>query len=170
MKKDVDIAKNLRLIRSYGINTWVNYMLTTPGSSLQDDLNSLKMNREGNVTYPHYTNTDPMVGTALYDYCVDNNFISDSYKGDMNMCFRRSSLNNFSEREKTIRYNVYCFGSFINILPFPIDRIFGEMIKYIPDTRFNLSFFNFLHAFYQTKKIFKIKKERFSLNQKVYKR
>ena len=152
--KRVDIAGNLRKIRSYGINTWVNYMLAVPGSSVQDDLDTLVLNKQGRVTYPHYSTTDPMRGTALFDYCVKYGFVDASYEGDMSMCDGRSELSCFSDREKNIRYNILLLGALIAKLPFPFDRFATRAIKVIPPNIIFKKIYNLLFEYYIRHKIF----------------
>ena len=156
--KRVDIIENLRKVRSYGINTWVNYMVAVPGSLVQDDLDTLVLNKRGRVTYPHYSTTDPMCGTALFDYCVEHGFVDSSYEGDMSMCDGRSELPCFSEREKNIRYNVLLLGALIAKLPFPFDRFAVGAIKVIPPNVIFKKISNLLYEYYITHKIFKLPK------------
>lgn len=131
--KDVDIVKNLRLIRSFGINTWVNFMLAAPDSTLEDDLNTIRLARKADVTYAAFSTTAPMMGTKLWDIAVERKLIDpEFYVGDMTGCSRPSELNCFSEREKTIRYNILLLGSFVSRLPQPFYFIGLNVIKFFP--------------------------------------
>lgn len=131
--KDVDIVRQLKKIREYGINTWVNHMLAVPESTLQDDLDTIKLNKEADVTYAAYSTTVPMKGTELYNYCVEKKIIDPiTHKGDMTGCNLESTLYCFTEREKNIRYNIYLLGAIIAKLPFPLFELTIYMIKVIP--------------------------------------
>lgn len=157
--KDVDIAKILKKIKDYGINTFVNYMLAAPESILQDDLDTIKLSKEGHVTYTHYTTTDPMKGTELYNYCIEKKIIDPSiYKGDMTGISEMSILSCFTEKEKKIRFNIYLLGPLIANLPFPLYNIAIFMIKVMPPNKY----FRKIHRFYSRYKcandILKIRK------------
>jgi len=131
--KPVDIADRLRMIRSFGINTWVNFMLAAPESTLQDDLDSITLGKKGKVTYSAYSTTVPMKGTELYDYCLEHGLIDPkTHKSDMTGCYQTSTLSCFSKREKDIRLNIYLLGAIIAKLPFPFDKLAIQLIKIIP--------------------------------------
>jgi len=44
-----DVVEKLKKVKEYGINTFVNYMLAVPESTLQDDLDTIKQAREAKV-------------------------------------------------------------------------------------------------------------------------
>jgi len=134
--KKVDIVENLRMVRRFGINTWVNYMLAAPGSRLADDLAAVAVSKKGKVTYASFSTTVPMKGTALHDHCVENGLIDPAtHRGDMSGCSQPSTLACFSQREKNIRYNVYLLGALMAKLPFPFDRLASLMIRLVPPNR-----------------------------------
>lgn len=153
--RKVDVIEKLRKIREYRINTWVNYMLCVPESTLQDDLNTIKISRQGKVTYPHYSTTVPMKGTALYDYCVDKDFIEpSSFQPDMSGCSRKTSLACFSEKERNVRYNIYLLGGLIAKAPFPFDKILVWLIKTVPPNRIFRKIRDYLYEYNISRKIF----------------
>ncbi len=134
--KDVDIVQQLKKIRSYNINTWVNYMLAVPESSLQNDLDTIKLSKDADVTYAAYSTTEPMKGTELYEYCTKHQIINlSTCKGDMNSCKSKSVLSCFSEKEKNVRYNIYLLGAIISKLPFPLFNVGMYIIKIVPPNK-----------------------------------
>jgi len=157
--RKVDVVDKLRKIRGYGINTWVNYMLAVPGSSLQDDLDTIALSKKAKVTYPSYSTTVPMNGTALYSYCVERGYIdAASYTGDMTGCSEKSTLLCFTEKEKNIRYNIYLLGALIAKLPRPFDKMAVWLIKIIPPNRLFQRVRANLYNYYISNKIFKFPK------------
>lgn len=157
--REVDVIGNLRKIRKHKINTWVNYMLAVPESSLQDDLDTIQISKKGKVTYPHYSTTVPMKGTELYDYCVQRNFIdTSSYQGDMTGCSEKSVLSCFDEKEKKIRYNTYLLGAVIAKLPFPLDKIAVWLIKVVPPNNIFRKIRTCVYEYYIRNRIFKLPK------------
>jgi anaerobic magnesium-protoporphyrin IX monomethyl ester cyclase len=154
--RKVDIAEQLKMIRSFGINTWVNYMLAAPKSTLEDDINTIELSREADVTYASYSTTVPMNGTKLYDYCVENDLIDlVSHRSDMTGCYEQSTLKCFSERERAVRYNIYLLGAIIAKLPNPFFRLALQMIKVIPPN----------HIFKKLRSIFYL----YSIENKIFK-
>ena len=115
--RNVDIVRELKRINSYGINTHVNYMLAIPESTVEDDLNTIRMSRDSNVDYLAYTTTEPMRGTALYDYCLSKGYIDKGFVGDFIQGFERSPLSCFNKKDKDIRYNIFLLGSLVAKLP-----------------------------------------------------
>lgn len=155
-----DIVGRLRKIREYGINTWVNFMLAVPGSTLQDDLDTIKLSKEGKVTYPAYSTTVPMEKTELYDYCLKLGIIDPAaHVGDMSGCSEKSTLSCFSEREKNIRYNIYLMGAVAAKLPFPIDKFVSFIIKAAPPNIVFSKINSYLYRYYIENKIFKLSKD-----------
>jgi hypothetical protein len=109
-------------------------MLAVPGSTLQDDLDTIKFSRKARVTCPGYSTTVPMKNTELYNYSIQQGLIDDpaTHESDMTGLVERSKLPCFTEREKNIRYNVFLMGALIAKLPFPLDRAAIALIKVIP--------------------------------------
>ena len=152
-----NVIEKLRLVRQYGINTWVNYMLAAPESTLQDDLDTIKLSREAKITYASYTTTVPMEKTDLYNYCVQQGLIDPSaHIGDMSDLGEKSTLSSFPEKEKNIRYNILLMGALIAKLPFPLGKVALFLIKVIPPNIFFKKIYDNLLHYYETKKIFKL--------------
>lgn len=155
-----NIVERLRKIRQYRINTFVNYMLAAPESTLQDDLDTMKQSREGKITYPSYTTTVPMEKTELWDYCVERGLIDPAtYQGDWSGCMEKSSLSCFTEKDKKVRYNIFLLGALISKLPFPLDTMATFLIKVIPPNLLFKKINNFIHYYYIENRIFKLPKD-----------
>ena len=151
-----NIAERLRKIKEYGINTSVNYMLAVPGSTLQDDLDTIKQSREAKITYPTYTTTVPMEKTELYDYCVQRGFIDSAYQGDLSNTYGRSMLPCFTEKEKDVSYNIFLLGPLAAKLPHPLDKIALFLIKVIPPNIFFKKLSDCIFYYYIENKVFKV--------------
>ena len=152
-----NIVDKLRQIKGYGINTWVNYMLAVPESTLQDDLDTIKLSKEAKITYAAYSTTVPMEKTELYNYCVRQGLIDPSYyQGDMSGCSEKSTLSCFTEKEKNIRFNIYLLGALIAKLPYPLDKAALFLTKVIPPNAFFMKINNLLYQYYITNEIFKL--------------
>ena len=153
-----DFIDKLLLVNSYGINTWVNYMLAAPTSTIQDDLDTIEVSRLGRVTYASYSTTVPMVQTSLYNYCLEHNLIDPStYVGDMEGCSSRSVLNCFTSKEKDIRYNIYLLGAIIAKLPTPWYKMGILLIKKIPPNKLYIKLRQLFYQYYIERYIYKIR-------------
>ena len=128
-----DMVKKLRLIREFGINTWVNFMLAAPESTVADDLETIAFSRRGRVTYPAYSTTVPMIGTDLYDYCLRRKLLDPTtHRSDMTGCYDRPTLSCFGKQERDVRYNVFLLGAIAAKLPWPLDRLALLAIRWLP--------------------------------------
>jgi len=155
--KKVDVAKKLKMIRGYGINTWVNFMLAVPESSIKDDLDTIELCRKAKVTYPAYSVTVPMKGTGLYQYCLEKGYLEpSSHKGDMAGCNLRPTMSCFTEKEKDIRYNIFLVGAVISKMPFPLNKIAIWAIKIIPPNTYFKKIRDCIHKYYLSNRIFKL--------------
>jgi len=152
----IDMAENLKKIKSYGINIWVNYMLAAPESTLQDDLSTIKLSRQAKVTYPSYSTTVPMKGTQLYKYCVERGYLPPDHKSDMSGCWGKTDLLCFSRRERDIRYNVFLLGAIVSKLPFPFCDLGMLIIKKVPPNRFFRKIRDVMYKYYIENKIFEL--------------
>jgi len=153
------VVENLVMIRGYGINTWVNYMLAAPESTLQDDLDTIEMSRKCKITYPSYSTTVPMKGTDLYDYCVDKGLIDvNIYVGDLSGCSEKSTLPCFMNKEKDVRYNIFLLGAIIAKLPYLLYKVALFLIKVVPPNRLFKLMRRVFYEYYITNKIFKLGK------------
>lgn len=133
--RDVNIYEKLKLVHSYGINTWVNFMLSAPESTVEDDLGSIKLARKAGISHLNYSTTIPIRNTKLFEYCVSNGFINSDYAGDIGEAWGKSPLSCFSKKEKNIRYNIFCLGPIATKLPWPFYFIAMQLIKRVPSNR-----------------------------------
>lgn len=158
--RDVDLKAILNMIRSHGIQTWVNFMLAAPESTLKDDLDTILFSKAARITYTNYSTTTPMSGTRLFDYAHSKGFLSDDYVSDMMATMEKSPLSCFSDKEKNIRYNIYLLGPTLAKLPFPLDRLGVWLIQIIPPLPFFQSIRRWVYTYYIENKIFKLPKHK----------
>ena len=131
------LVENVRLFKEYGINTWVNYMLAVPGSSLQDDIDTIHFSKKAKVTLPHYSTLVPTKGVAIHDYCKEHGLLDPNVDyDDMSGVAEPSKLLGFSERRKRVSYNVYLLGPFVTKFPGQLYKLGILIIKYVPPNRF----------------------------------
>ena len=158
--RKVNIEENLKLIHSYGIKTWVNFMLAAPDSTLEDDLSTIELSYKSNVTYAAYATTVPMKGTKLYDYVMEHGLINEEYISDMIGCTQKSMLNSLSEKEKNIRYNIYLVGPLISKFPNPFRQIAIFIIKHTKPNKLYILIRKLYYTYNIENVIFKLDKTR----------
>lgn len=166
LNRKVNKKKNLieeakKIKEKYGINTFVNYMLSVPESTIENDLETIAWSKQAKVNYSHYTTAYPIKKTDLYTYCEERNFLPKNFEensNEGNKFYSKSELTCFTEKEKDIRYNVLLLGS---LLP----NLNGVLYKFgvwlIKNVKPNFIFKFIWKAFdnYQIKhKIYRIKK------------
>jgi len=124
----------------------------------QDDLDSIALSRKSDITCTHYSVTDPIKKTALYQYCLEYNYINKDYNGDMTNCDKKSILNCFSKKDKKIRYNIFLLGPVASKVPFPLNKVTIWLIKHAPSNLFFEKIHDWHLSYMYKNKIFKIKK------------
>ncbi|MFA4828266.1 MAG: radical SAM protein [Thermodesulfovibrionales bacterium] len=155
--RDVNIVEQLRMIRAYDINTWVNYMLAAPESTVEDDIMTMELSRAAKVTYPSYSITVPVKGTLLYNYCVEKKIIDPAtHSSDLSGCTQRPTMPCFSEKEKNIRYNIFLLGAIMSKLPVPLYKLSLRMIQVLPPNGFFKKARKWFYEYSINNKIFKL--------------
>ena len=128
------LIKNLNKLHQYGIKTYVNFMLGLPNATIKDEIQSVNIARETNITYLAYSFLVPFPGTKLWQYCVNNNYISSNYKVPDTM-FDEPTLKHHSTKEKRICKNLFDLGQIANRANFVLSYLILFVIKYFPNIR-----------------------------------
>ena len=110
-------------------------MLGLPSATIEDEMKSVHIARETNTTYLAYTFLIPFPGTKLWQYCVDNNYISSDYKVPETM-FDEPTLKHHSTKEKRICKNLFDLGQIANSANFVLSYFILFVIKYFPNAWF----------------------------------
>lgn len=89
------------LIRSAGINVTATNILGLPSSTLEDDLDTMRLNSQARVSYAQAFIFQPYPGTELGQYTTEGEFVPDSFNFDdlASISWERSNLS-FEENEK----------------------------------------------------------------------
>ena len=157
--RKIDITAKLKLIHSYGIKTWVNFMLAAPESTLEDDLESIRLSKKGKVAYTNYSTTVPMRGTILFDYCVDHGLVDfDTHISDMQGCIMPTTLKCFSQKERDIRYNIFLLGPIVSRFPFLFDWIGKQIIRIVPPNALFLKIHKYYYDYSIQNRIFALRR------------
>ena len=100
------IYKNCRKFLDCGMKLRTEQMLGLPNTTLEDELNLLKLNCEINPTVAWSSIFQPYRGTELGEYCVQEG-LYEGNNDDMSEAFFKESVLNFTpERKKEIIFRV----------------------------------------------------------------
>jgi len=92
------IFDGVNLLRKYGITFRTQQMVGLPTTTIEDDIELLKMSCELKPLFASATVFTPMLGTPLVDYCIKKGYYNPENEIDGTL-FGRSVLN-FSEKRK----------------------------------------------------------------------
>jgi anaerobic magnesium-protoporphyrin IX monomethyl ester cyclase len=91
-----------RLLHDAGIRTTATNILGLPGSRLEDDLDTMRLNAEAKVSYAQAFIFQPYPGTELGQYAQDNDFAVGSFDDISSISWERSVLV-FQEPEEKLQ-------------------------------------------------------------------
>jgi anaerobic magnesium-protoporphyrin IX monomethyl ester cyclase len=91
-----------RLLHDAGIRTTATNILGLPGSRLEDDLDTMRLNAEAKVSYGQAFIFQPYPGTELGQYAQDNDFAVGSFDDISSISWERSVLV-FQEPEEKLQ-------------------------------------------------------------------
>lgn len=69
------IKQQSRILRKHGIKFSTYNMLGLPTESIENAIETIKINKEIQTDYPHYNLFQPFKGTVIYDYCIKNGLL-----------------------------------------------------------------------------------------------
>lgn len=142
LKRNIKQAKlihGIKLLKKAGIIVFSDNIIGIPGGSLDDDLDTLKLNIELNVDYAACTLCTPYPGTGIAKYAIENDY----FDGDYNMIdysyYTQSVIRFSSEKEKRQIENLQKLFAVTVALPimYPLTRL---LIR-LPDNDFFYAIF-----------------------------
>ncbi|MBI4799900.1 MAG: B12-binding domain-containing radical SAM protein [Desulfarculus sp.] len=140
-------GSNDTLIRAFdlfnqaGINIYTNNMLGLPGSTIEDDIATLRFNLRCRPAYCHFSICVPFPGTNIFKYCVEHGYLDPGISLEqMNeSTLQTSMLDCFSEREKAAQLNLAMLGPDAVHFPGLFDLITQKMIYWPHNVLFGLA-------------------------------
>ena len=122
------IISGLHKINEHGIKIFANCILDLPKSTVEDDMKTIALAREGRVDYLHYTFFVPFPGTKLAKYCVDEGIIDENYKVPPTL-YGEPTVNKHPESIR-IRKNIFDLGQ-LSVR----NRGFESIIRHSPNSK-----------------------------------
>ncbi|MDF1552812.1 MAG: radical SAM protein [Deferrisomatales bacterium] len=135
------IVGAFHLFERYGIPTFANNILGLPGSTVEDEIESLDLNLACRVTFAEFPIYYPYPKTELGDRCRSEGFYTESYD-EMPMSYHGGSrLNCFSQEEKDVQRNLSELGLVAVLFPRLRNVIVDHLIRCRPNKLFFFAYF-----------------------------
>lgn len=150
-----ELAEALLRIKEYGIHVFVNYITGVPTATAEDELNSIKMNQAGKITYANYTTLTPFHGTAIWNYCNSRGLYNNTNIPQSLM--KPTLLAGFTLQEKRVQRNVLLLGAFGCVLPHWLMLCLAWMVQIIPPNRLFILMYSLLKSHQISNKIYPTK-------------
>lgn len=112
--KDDKVHESFRIAKKYGIRTYASTIVGVPGTSLEDDLESLEFARQVRPSAPLFTIACPYKGTLMWENAVKNGYL-DPNENPTNRVLRSTALNCFTKRQQVVHERIVALGPvFVN--------------------------------------------------------
>jgi len=128
---DEQIINAHRLCDKYGIYTFTNCILGLPGTSIDNDIESIDLAIKAKVTWAEFPIFYPYPKTELGQYAVEMGFYKPDYEKMHTSYEYRSLLSCFSKKEKIAQANLSVLGAVAVVFPRFRNLIVHHLI-YIP--------------------------------------
>jgi len=119
------MMRSFAIARKYGIETFTSTILAVPGTTLEDDFNSIHFTKKLNPSFPTISIFSPFPKTELTNMAIEMGLLDKEY--DSNVRYRsESALNCYSEREKKMQIRLSLLAPLFCYLPefmFPMIRV-----------------------------------------------
>lgn len=125
---DETMQNVFRLARKYGLRTYGNTMVAVPGTTIEDDFQSLDFTRSLGLSVPTFSVCSPSRGTKLAQYAIDNGYI----EADAELLTKFSAmspLNTYTDEEKKIQARIACLGTMYCTVPGFLRSLVRRMIS-----------------------------------------
>jgi anaerobic magnesium-protoporphyrin IX monomethyl ester cyclase len=103
--------------RNKGINIWGTTILGIPGTSIEDDFESVTFVRRLKVAYPAFTIFAPYPGTDLTDHSIELGLLDKDYDYNLTSLTGESVLTGYTAAEKKIQLALFYLAPFFCLLP-----------------------------------------------------
>ncbi|MBF0141039.1 MAG: B12-binding domain-containing radical SAM protein [Magnetococcales bacterium] len=119
LKRDIadeTIVNAIRICREHGLHTQCNSLLGIPGTTLEDDLYTIRFAKKVKPTYPSFVIFCPYPHTELTEYAAQLGILPEHY--DYSASIRMESvMTNYTPKEKKIQVNLTYLGTIFCLLP-----------------------------------------------------
>ncbi len=151
MPRDNDrLVRALRRIKRHGMKAHVNFITAVPGASAEDEIESIRINNEGGVTYGNYTTLVPFQGIEIWDRCEE--MLPEGFRPDS--LVKPTALSCFTRRERRVQRNVLLLGAWGALMPRWMLGALELVIRYVPPNPVFVLLFVILKNWQVSRKIY----------------
>lgn len=138
---DHEIIAAHRLCQKYGIYTFTNCIIGLPGTSIDNDIESVDLARECKVNWAEFPIFYPYPGTELGDQAIAMGMYTPDYEEMHTSYMYRSPLSCFSEQERNAQMNLGTLGALAVIFPWLRNLIVRHLIHWRHNRLFTLAYY-----------------------------
>lgn len=129
------------LCQKYGIYTFANCIVGLPGTSIENELESVDLATRCRVDWAEFPIFYPYPGTKLGDQAIAMGMYTPDYNKMHTSYMYRSPLSCFNEREKDIHINLTCLASLAVMFPRLRNLLTMHLIYWRPNLFFILLYY-----------------------------
>ena len=111
--------------RNNGINIWGTTILGIPGTTIEDDFESVQFVQKLKIAYPAFTIFAPFPGTDLTEHSIELGLLDKNYDYNLTSLTGESVLTGYTSEEKKTQLNLYYLAPIFCLLP-------GFLFKTLP--------------------------------------
>jgi radical SAM superfamily enzyme YgiQ (UPF0313 family) len=124
------------LLKKYKIQFYTNNIIFLPGEDINNTWETIKINQQIKPDYVVFNTFQPYPGTALNEYLVKNNLLTDNYLNNIKSIYSPSTLKSDNLNLKT---NIYYFSYLLVKFPW-LTPIIKQVVRCKPNILFCLLF------------------------------
>ncbi|MBA7602031.1 Bacteriochlorophyllide d C-12(1)-methyltransferase [subsurface metagenome] len=129
-KSNDELMKSLLQIKKHGMNAYVNYITSLPTATEEDEIETIKISRGGQIAYANYSALVPFKGTEIWQYCKDRGLYD--AEAIPKSLFKPSLLKGFTRQQQRVSRNVLLLGALAASSPEWLNRAVIWLIRRIP--------------------------------------
>jgi len=132
---DETLMSAFKSARDNGINIWGTTILGIPGTTIEDDFQSVAFARKLRIAYPAFTIFAPFPGTELTEHAIKLGLLQKDFDYQLTSLTSYSVLDSYTEKEKSIQLNLFYLGPIFAMLPefmFPVLRGLVRLRRLLP--------------------------------------
>ncbi|MDD4894055.1 MAG: radical SAM protein [Candidatus Omnitrophica bacterium] len=150
---DEDIISAHRLCEKYGIHTFTNCIIGLPGTSIDNDIESIDLAIKARVTWVEFLIFHPYPRTELGQQSINTGLYNPDYKKMHTSYMHSSPLNCFNQKQKNAQMNLSVLGAVAVVLPRLRNLIVRHLIFWRHSRFFTLVYYS-LKMYVLRKKIY----------------
>lgn len=138
---DKQIIRAHRICDKYGIFTFTNCIIGLPGTTVENDIESIDLSIRCKVDWVEFIIFHPYPGAQLADECIEKGWYKPDYSKIHTSYMHSSPLSCFTAKEKNVQMNLTALGAVAVVLPFLRNLVVNHLIHWRHNRFFTLFFY-----------------------------